>query len=177
MLFKILIICFSLFIFNNIYAQDKCELDSTTNLNIFKKDDYKINSYKCFSDQGIYLKNYIENSNYKKLVNYYADYSAKEEPELLAVSVYKNNRMRRPILITINRSYYCCTPQIEGHMYKVGLYQITNTKKGINLEDITNILHEESEGFNGLAEGKVNYKYKDIFSIKKWLESNYLKNK
>ena len=123
-----------------------------------KKDDYKINSYKCFLDQDVYLKNYIENSSYKKLVNEYSDYSAKEEPELLAVSIYKKNKKLKPILITINRSYYCCTPQIEGYMYKVGLYQIANIKKGVNLEDVTNILGEESEGFYGLAEGKVNYK-------------------
>ena len=37
MLFKILTIWFGLFIFGNIYAQDECELNSTTNLNVFKK--------------------------------------------------------------------------------------------------------------------------------------------
>lgn len=75
-------------------------------------------------------------------------------------------------MITINSAYYCCTPQIEGKMYQVNLYQISENKI-LNLKNITNILGNNAEGFEGIAEGKVYYKYKTISEIKKWLDKNY----
>jgi len=43
----------------------------------------------------------------------------------------------------------------------------------LQLKNITNILGSNAEGFEGIAEGKVYYKYKTISEIKKWLDKNY----
>ncbi|MGY6082606.1 hypothetical protein ACWYAF_09320, partial [Acinetobacter baumannii] len=95
-----------------------------------------------------------------------------ESPKLLAVGIYKSTKRKPPILITINSAYYCCTPQIEGKVYQVKLYQISENKI-LNLKNITNILGSNAEGFEGIAEGKVYYKYKTISEIKKWLDKSY----
>ncbi|ADY83416.1 hypothetical protein BDGL_002830 [Acinetobacter pittii PHEA-2] len=57
-------------------------------------------------------------------------------------------------------------------MYQVNLYQISENKI-LNLKNITNILGSNAEGFEGISEGKVYYKYKTISEIKKWLDKNY----
>ncbi|EMR4044712.1 TPA: hypothetical protein ACN969_002471, partial [Acinetobacter baumannii] len=62
--------------------------------------------------------------------------------------------------------------QIEGKIYQVKLYQISENKI-LNLKNITNILGSNAEGFEGIAEGEVYYKYKTISEIKKWLDKNY----
>ena len=168
----ILFIISSLIYSQNLFAKDQCNIDQQVNLNIFKKNDYKFYNYACESAEGSSLKGYLENQEKKMFVGDYSDFAAKESPKLLAVSIYKSNKRKPPILITLNSSYYCCTPQIEGEIYQVNLYQISKNKT-LNLKNITNILGSNAEGFEGIAEGKVYYKYKNISEIKKWLDKNY----
>lgn len=59
---------------------------------------------------------------------------------------------------------------MEGSSYEVNLYQLD---KDMKLTELTGLLGEDSEGFEGLIEGRVYYKFKDIVSIKKWLDKNY----
>lgn len=168
-LFLILPLIFS----KNALAQDQCNIENIINLSVFRKNDYKLFNYMCSSDQGLYLKNYIIDKKTKVFLNEYVDFAAKESPKLLAVSIYKSKNKKPPLVITINSSYYCCTPQIEGHMYKVNLYQVHKVNNNILLKDLTSILGENTDGFEGIAEGRVHYNLKDIASIKKWLDEYY----
>ncbi|WP_228260663.1 hypothetical protein, partial [Acinetobacter baumannii] len=156
----------------NLFAKDQCKIDQQVKLNIFKKNDYKFYNYICESSEDSYLKGYFGDQEKKIFVGDYSDFAAKESPKLLAVGIYKSTKRKPPILITINSAYYCCTPQIEGKVYQVKLYQISENKI-LNLKNITNILGSNAEGFEGIAEGKVYYKYKTISEIKKWLDKNY----
>ncbi|HHP7908734.1 hypothetical protein [Acinetobacter baumannii] len=168
-----MLLCLSYLIYSqNLFAKDQCNIDQQVNLNIFKKNDYKFYNYICEYSEGLYLKGYLGDKDKKIFVDNYSDFAAKESPRLLAVSIYKPNKRKPPILITINSAYYCCTPQIEGKIYQVKLYQISENKI-LNLKNITNILGSNAEGFEGIAEGKVYYKYKTISEIKKWLDKNY----
>ncbi|MBK0064229.1 MULTISPECIES: hypothetical protein [unclassified Acinetobacter] len=169
---KKLLIIFLLMYSGILIADDKCEKKETIILSVFKKNDYKFYNYTCESGNGKYLKSYIENSKKIKFLSEYSDFAAKEEPQLLAVSVYKSKKNRHPLLITLNSVYYCCSPQMEGAIYKINFYQI-NSKNQVSLKNITNIFGENSEGFEGMAEGKFYYNYKNIASIKKWLDKNY----
>ena len=168
----ILFVISSLIYSQNLFAKDQCDIDQQVKLNIFKKNDYKFYNYICESSEDSYLKSYFGDQEKKIFVGDYSDFAAKENPKLLAVSIYKSTKRKPPILITINSAYYCCTPQIEGEMYQVNLYQISENKI-LNLKNITNILGSNAEGFEGIAEGKVYYKYKTISEIKKWLDKNY----
>ncbi|MBO1279702.1 MULTISPECIES: hypothetical protein [Acinetobacter] len=171
--FNVIVFIISFLIYSqNLFAKDQCNIDQQVNLNIFKKNDYKFYNYICESSEGLYLKGYLGDKDKKIFVDNYSDFAAKESPRLLAVSIYKPNKRKPPILITINSAYYCCTPQIEGKIYQVKLYQISENKI-LNLKNITNILGSNAEGFEGIAEGKVYYKYKTISEIKKWLDKNY----
>ncbi|MDS7943614.1 hypothetical protein RMA95_06785 [Acinetobacter sp. V110_1] len=171
--FNVIVFIISSLIYSqNLFAKDQCNIDQQVNLNIFKKNDYKFYNYICESSEGLYLKGYLGDKDKKIFVDNYSDFAAKESPRILAVSIYKPNKRKPPILITINSAYYCCTPQIEGKIYQVKLYQISENKI-LNLKNITNILGSNAEGFEGIAEGKVYYKYKTISEIKKWLDKNY----
>nr|WP_146105877.1 hypothetical protein [Acinetobacter nosocomialis] len=171
--FNVIVFIISFLIYSqNLFAKDQCNIDQQINLNIFKKNDYKFYNYICESSEGLYLKGYLGDKDKKIFVDNYSDFAAKESPRLLAVSIYKPNKRKPPILITINSAYYCCTPQIEGKIYQVKLYQVSENKI-LNLKNITNILGSNAEGFEGIAEGKVYYKYKTISEIKKWLDKNY----
>lgn len=154
-------------------AKNQCSKNDEIKLSIFSKNDYKLYSYYCSADEGLYLKNYI--SDYKKTIflNEYSDFAANEPPKLLAVSIYKSKSKKPPILIVLNTAYHCCTPQMEGDLYKVNLYQVNKKNSALSLKDVTSIFGKNSDGFDGQSEGKIFYKYKDIASIKKWLEKNY----
>jgi hypothetical protein len=155
-----------------LFAKDQCHIQETVSLSVFKKNDYKFYNYVCDSDVGQYLKNYIGNQKNRVFIDEYSDLAAKENLQFLAVSVYKPKGKKPPLLITLNSAYYCCTPQIEGRMYQVNLYQITRSS-GVNLKKITNIFGENAEGFEGKVEGRVYYNYKTVAEIKKWLDKNY----
>ncbi|MEB3864190.1 hypothetical protein MSG66_09140 [Acinetobacter sp. IK31] len=170
--FTIMFVISSLIYSQNLFAKDQCNIEQQVNLNVFKKNDYKFYNYICESSEGSYLKSYFGDQEKKIFVGDYSDFAAKESPKLLAVSIYKSNKRKPPILIVLNSSYYCCTPQIEGEMYKINLYQIIGNNS-LSLKNITNILGNNSEGFEGMAEGEVYYKYKTISEVKKWLNKNY----
>ncbi|MCH7313885.1 hypothetical protein [Acinetobacter sp. ANC 3882] len=156
----------------NVLAKDQCHIQEVIDLSILKKNDYKFYNYTCESDSGLYLKSYIGSPKNKVFVGEYSDFAAKESPELLAVSVYKAKTKKPPLLITLNSASYCCTPQMEGRMYQVNLYQMRLPNSMI-LKNITNILGANAEGFDGKVEGRVHYNYKTIAEIKKWLDKNY----
>jgi len=155
-----------------LFAKDQCYIQETVNLSVFKENDYKFYNYVCESDVGQYLKNYIGNQKSRVFIDEYSDLAAKDNHQLLAVSIYKPKSNKPPLLITLNSAYYCCTPQIEGRMYQVNLYQITKSS-GVNLKKITNIFADNAEGFEGKVEGSVYYNYKTVAEIKKWLDENY----
>lgn len=77
---------------------------------MFLKNDYKFYNYICDSDSGSYLKSYIGSQKQKFLLGEYSDFAAKSNPELLVVSIYKSKKREKPLLITLNSAYYCCTP-------------------------------------------------------------------
>ena len=155
-----------------LFAKDQCHIQEVINLSIFKKNDYKFYNYICDSDLGSYLKSYIGSQKNKVFVGDYSDFAAKENPELLAVSIYKAKKKKPPLLITLNSAPYCCTPQMEGKMYQVNLYEMS-VNDGISIKKITNIFGNNAEGFDGKVEGRVYYNYKTIADIKKWLDKNY----
>ena len=155
----------------NLFAKDLCNLDETIGLSVFHKNDYKFYNYVCDSDEGGYFKSYLGNQKDKIFLGEYSDMVTKESPRLLAVSIYRSKK-EKPLLITINSSYYCCTPQIEGNMYKINFYQIILDKE-ISLKNVTNIFGQNAEGFEGQTEGRVFYHYKTVAEIKKWLDKNY----
>lgn len=167
-----LFIFLSFFYSKNVFAEDQCHIREVINLSVFKKNDYNFYNYTCESHLGSYLKSYIGNKKENFFVGEYSDFAAKESPELLAVSIYKPNRKKTPLLITINSAYYCCTPQMEGNMYQVNFYE-TKSNGSLTVKNITNIFGENAEGFEGVAEGRVYYNYKTISEIKKWLDKNY----
>ncbi|MCU4390735.1 hypothetical protein KTH73_08365 [Acinetobacter courvalinii] len=169
-LMHFLFILIFLFCYKDAWAKDQCHIQKVIDLSIFKKNDYKLFNYMCSSEQGETLKNYIGKSNKKVFVNEYFDFAAKESPKLLAVSIYQPKTKKTPLLITLHTSYYCCTPQIEGSSYEVNLYQID---KNMKLTELTGLLDEDSLGFEGQVEGRVYYRFKDIASIKRWLDKNY----
>lgn len=157
----------------NVFAEDNCVKNDPTKLSIYSKNDYTFSNYTCSSEKGDYLKNYISNSKNNILVNEYSDFYGKEEPKLLAVSIYRNSLNKKKLLITIQSSYYCCSPQIEGNAYQINLYEVMQKNDVLSLKDVTPILGDKFEGFDGQSEGRVFYEFKDINSIKKWLDTNY----
>jgi hypothetical protein len=68
---------------------------------------------------------------------------------------------------------FCCYPQPSGQLYSIELYKIWNIDKNIKIEPITEILQEYSTGLEGVSDDYMHFKYKDIASIKKWLDKNY----
>lgn len=171
---KIYILLFSILFFNTLYAKgynEKCD-NNITNLTVYQKNDFTFSNYKCVSSEGVTIKNYIKSNKIKLLINEYYDFSAKDDPELLAISIYKKKNIP-PLLITLHSSYHCCIPQLEGSLYKVNFYEISKNNKSISLNDVTYKFGSNSDGFDGFSEGRVSYKYKNISSIKSWLEKNY----
>ena len=76
----------------SLFAKDQCHVQEVINLSIFKKNDYKFYNYTCDSDQGSYLRIYLETRNSRVFIREYTDFDAKESPKLLAVSIYKSNK-------------------------------------------------------------------------------------
>ena len=78
------------------------------------------------------------------------------------------------MLVSITSAYFCCTPQIEGYSYQVNIYEIKKQRERVILTDITKKLFKDNvSGFEGNTDVKTYYKYKNISSIKKWLDKNY----
>lgn len=156
------------------YAQDKCKPSQSVSLNIFSKNDYNFKSFSCSAEQGIFLKNYLVKGNKSIFLNEFAEFAANEEPKVIAVSTYKPKTNRNPLLISITSAYFCCTPQVEGYSYQVNIYEIKKQDESVILNDIAKkLLNENASGFDGKTDVKAYYKYKNIASIKKWLDKNY----
>lgn len=155
------------------YARDRCKKDQSIPLNIFSKNDYRFESFSCDAEQGTFLKNYLINTKKRIFLNEFYEFSAKEEPKVVAVSIYKSKR-NNPLLISISTAFFCCTPQIEGYSYEVKIYEIKKQNDGMILKDITQkLLKDDDSGFEGKTDERIYYKYKNIASIKKWLDKNY----
>lgn len=169
------ILCLSLyfFCFQKIHASDKCDIKDITKLSIYKKNDYKLYNYSCIGDEGFYSKYFLSNGMKKIFLEDFSDYASKEEPKLLAVSVYKSKNNKPPVLIMIKNSYYCCSPQLEGDLYKISLFQVNKKNDNLILNNITKTFGRNSEGFLSKKNGNNIYKYQNIASIKSWLEKNY----
>lgn len=175
---KIIFSFFLLFILYTVsieqsYAQDKCKQSQSVRLSVFSKNDYYFKSFSCDAEQGKFLKNYLVGLNKNVLLN---EFAANEEPKVVAVSIYnsKNKVNKNPLLISIASAYFCCTPQIEGYSYQVNIYEIKKQGSDFVLKDISKkLLKDNASGFDGQTDKKTYYKYKDIASIKKWLDKNY----
>ncbi|SPL71877.1 hypothetical protein KPC_3055 [Acinetobacter stercoris] len=78
-------------------------------------------------------------------------------------------------MITLHSQYNCCYPRPEGKNYQVDLYQIQNNKGKLKLKSYTYVLGDYADGFEGQTDvrEKSIFKFKDIASIKKWLDKNY----
>ena len=50
---------------------------------------------------------------------------------------------------------------------------IIKKKNGIGVNSITDILGDNSSGLDGVSDGYMSFKLKNIASIKKWLDKNY----
>lgn len=144
-----------------------------TKLSIYKKSDYNFYNYSCVGGEGFYSKYFLSNETRKIMLDEFSDYASKEEPKLLAVSIYKSKNNNPPVLIVINNSYYCCAPQLEGIFYKINLFQVVGNSNNFILKDVTNIFGENSEGFVSKKHSNNIYKYQNISSVKRWLEKNY----
>lgn len=139
----VLFLCYA----QNALAINQCSKNDEIKLSIFSNNDYKLYSYYCSTDKGVYLKNYIRNSKKIIFLNEYSDFAANESPKLLAVSIYKSKKP--PILIVLNTAYHCCAPQMEGDLYKVNLYQVNKKNSVLSLKDVTSIFGKNSDGFDG----------------------------
>ena len=89
--------------------------------------------------------------------------------KLEAVSIYKN---KVPVLITLHTQYWD-TPTVNGITYSVNLYKILNSSDGVRLIDISKILGQDQSGLDGVSDNYMHFKFKNISSIKKWLDINY----
>ena len=68
---------------------------------------------------------------------------------------------------------YCCYPQPSGKLYTVDLYEIKKERNHVVLNSITNILGRDNSGLEGVSDDYMHIKFKDIASIKKWLDKNH----
>lgn len=56
----------------------------------------------------------------------------------------------------------------------MNIYEIERQGKNLKLKDISKkLLKDNTSGFEGKTDENVSYEYKDISSIKKWLNKNY----
>lgn len=78
-------------------------------------------------------------------------------------------------MITLHSESICCYPRPEGKSYSIDLYKVIKSNEKIKLTPYTGILGDNKYGFDGRndVKEKVNFKLKDIASIKKWLDKNY----
>ncbi|MDQ8934730.1 hypothetical protein [Acinetobacter rudis] len=157
-------------------AENQCENGNKFNLSIFNENDYKFQSKSCHEKNGVILKYYLINHSNSKsdYLGEYSEFSAKEEPKIRAVSVYHSKNKKDPLLILIISSYFCCTPQLEGYAYKVGIYRFSLKNNDISIEDVTSqVFGKRASGFEGKLDRTLNFKYKNIASIKRWLDKHY----
>lgn len=76
----IFLIILNSFFSQNLFAKNYCTQSEIINLRIFEKNNYKLYSYSCRTSEGIYLKNFLGDSNKRIFLNEFADFAAKEPP-------------------------------------------------------------------------------------------------
>jgi hypothetical protein len=164
---------FLLFFTQNIFASE-CNEEKVTSLSIYNKHDYEIHTYICDSEDGKYIKNYLSSSNKNNLIllNTIENDGSRDNPEQLAVSIYHPGGNRKPLLITLHGQYDCCYPHPEGTTYYIDIFKVS---KNGNINKISNILGKNVSGYDGQNDIKEKYffNFKDIASIKKWLDKHY----
>jgi hypothetical protein len=163
-----------------IKSDGSCD-DQNYKLSLFKTNDALFSASHCITihneeiDEinGIDgIEEIIHNSilvNGKKyeLKSFRKENSPSRKINLEAVSVYKNNR-NPPLLIILFSEEFCCYPQLDGKDYTIYLYKIYQNKENGELKLIPSdhILGENTSGFNGISDHKIEFKLKNIREIK-----------
>lgn len=152
-----------------------CKADQSYNFNVFSKKDLRFTSETCVSDlEEQHVKSYYILKGKKKLISRVDQgiVDGGQGVKLIAVSLYKR-KVKNPILISIYSEKYCCYPKPTGDFYTVELHEFVKNKNSIELKSITHILGNDSSGLNGVFDDYLTFKFKDISSVKKWLDKNY----
>ncbi|WP_436870580.1 hypothetical protein [Acinetobacter courvalinii] len=152
---------------NNTY--ESCDI-KFTKISLKFKNDFRIVSKSCNEENPI-VTNYLEGSDQKIFINKYSADGGKWLQQLEAVSIYKQKN-KAPILITLHTQRWD-TPTISGVTYSVNLYQIINNNEGVKLIDISKNLGDDQSGLDGVSDDYMHFKFKDIATIKKWLDKNH----
>ncbi|MFV5368336.1 hypothetical protein VXO74_06395 [Acinetobacter junii] len=157
-----------------ITSENFCKVDQTYKLSIFSKSDAKFISKNCeLSPENQYIESFLIIKNEKNYINKIEGRVGNGGGvELIAVSLYKKNS-KPPVLITLYSETYCCYPQPSGKLYTVDLYEIKKESNHVVLNSITNILGRDNSGLEGVSDDYMHFKFKDIASIKKWLDRNH----
>jgi hypothetical protein len=134
------------------------------------KNDFRIVSKTC-DEENPYVINFLEGEGRKIFINKYSTDGGKWPQKLEAVSIYKQKN-KAPILITLHTQRWD-TPTISGVTYSVNLYQIINNNEGVKLIDISKNLGDDQSGLDGVSDDYMHFKFKDVATIKKWLDKNY----
>lgn len=151
-----------------------CKVDQTYKLSVFGDNDAEFISKNCdLSPDNQYIESFLILKNKKIYINKINGRVGNGGgAELIAVSLYKKNS-KKPVLITLYSETYCCYPQPSGKLYTVDLNEIKRENNSINLKSITDILGDNNSGLEGVSDDYMHFKFKDISSIKKWLDKNY----
>lgn len=160
-----------IFLINVTYAKDaslSCKED-TTQLTVYNRHDFKFISKSCNFEENPFVENFLISGKKKIFINKYSMDGGKWPQKLEAVSIYKN---KVPVLITLHTQYWD-TPTVNGITYSVNLYKILNSSDGVRLIDISKILGQDQSGLDGVSDNYMYFKFKNISSIKKWLDINY----
>ncbi|WP_241527911.1 hypothetical protein [Acinetobacter proteolyticus] len=166
---------FLIFFVGTSYAEKKndnlCNLNQKYKLSIFGKNDFILISKFCDYNDKHFLVNFLIKGKQKIFINKYSVNGGKWPQKLEAVSIYKQKN-KAPILITLHTQRWD-TPTIGGVTYSINLYQIINNNEGVKLIDISKNLGNDQSGLDGISDEYMHFKFKDIASIKKWLDKNY----
>ena len=143
-------------------------------LSVFAKNDSDFISKNCeISPDNQFVESYLIRYDTKKNLSKINGRSGNGAGvKLIAVSVYKKIN-KPPVLIELYSEKYCCYPEPSGNLYTINLYELHNKKNGIGVNSITDILGDNSSGLDGVSDGYMSFKLKNIASIKKWLDKNY----
>ena len=155
------------------HEKSDCGISSTL-LTVYKKNDFKVLSKSCDSEENPFIENMLQGYNKKIFLNKYSMDGGKSPQKLIAVCIY-NKINKDPVLITLHSQYWCCYPLSEGTIYSVNLYKIKKSDSSFKIIDITSSLGTGEQGLDGQNDVGENFvfKLKDIASIKKWLDKNY----
>lgn len=168
-------IVFFIFFVGVAYAETKndnfCDLNQKYKLSVFGKSDFNLISKSCNYSDTHFLVNFLIKGKQKIFINKYSVDGGNWPQKLEAVSIYKQKN-KAPILITLHTQRWD-TPTISGVTYSVKLYQIINNNEGVKLIDISKNLGDDQSGLDGVSDDYMHFKFKDIASIKKWLDKNY----